>query len=209
MMDGDFGPRGGDLNNQFNWSFVDYDQIEEDEAFEARYEAARRAALTDEERTREDENKAKAEEKKKENEAKEAERRAALTAAEREWEDVQEELARREFCKNRGALGLGGGDSPLGGLGIDLGAIAADLAPVFDCGDEEKDSYFQIDDEPEPAMTWLDDAVMRAIVGGWISVGVRIFFNIAVWKFVQEAAWLQNGGGGQDASASHPCRQTS
>ena len=204
MMDGDFGPRGGDLNNQFNWSFVDYDQIEEDEAFEARFEAARRAALTDDEREKEDENKAKAEEREKEDAAKEAERRDALTPAEREWEDVQLEAARREFCKNKGAL-TRGGDSPLGGLA----ALAADLAPVFDCGDEEQDSYFQIDDEPEPAMTWLDDAVMRAIVGGWISVGVRIFFNIAVWKFVQEAAWLQNGGGGQDASASHPCRQTS
>merc|ERR1719498_924061 len=75
MMDGDFGPRGGDLNNQFNWSFVDYDQIEEDEAFDARFEAARRAALTDDEREKEDA-------------AKEAERRAALPPAEREWEDV-------------------------------------------------------------------------------------------------------------------------
>lgn len=88
MMDGDFGPRGGDLNNQFNWSFVDYDQIEEDEAFEARFEAARRAALTDDEREKEDENKAKAEEREKEDAAKEAERRDALTPAEREWEDV-------------------------------------------------------------------------------------------------------------------------
>ena len=213
MMDGDFGPRGGDLNRPFGFGFIDYDQIEEDEAFDAKFEAARRAALTAEERADEDEAKAKAEEKKKEQEAKEAERRAALTAAEREWEDVQAEKAKREYCKTQKSMGGGGGgaadNNPFGGFGIDLGDVAGAFGVDIDCGDMDPESYFQIDDAPEPPMTWLDSAVMQALVGGWVSVGVRVFFNIAIWKFVQEAAWLQSGGGGQDASASHPCRQTS
>ena len=51
--DGVIGPGNGDLNVQFGFEYYDYEEIAEEEAFEKRYEAARQATLTDQQKENE------------------------------------------------------------------------------------------------------------------------------------------------------------
>lgn len=56
-----------------------------------------------------------------------------------------------------------------------------------------------------------DDLLMLVWAGVtmmWIFTGVRIFYNIVMFKFAKEGMWIQMGGDGKDLRDSHPCRQT-